>query len=67
MKQSGHYIANEVIKEAEFQELLRERITKVDFTKAKEDVLPFIANPEELQVWSTRFFEEIVSRIKIIV
>lgn len=44
--------------------LLEQRIASLDIDKAKADVLPFIRDVRELQVWSPEFFMEIIRRIK---
>ena len=44
--------------------LLEQRIASLDIDKAKADVLPFIRDARELQVWSPEFFMEIIRRIK---
>ena len=40
------------------------RIDSIDFDNAREDVLPYIADPAELELWSREFFHHIVRRIK---
>lgn len=49
---------------ATVMELLKKRIEKLDITKAKQDVRPFIKNAHELDLWSRDFFTEIIKRIK---
>ena len=38
------------------KEMLYERFRSIDFEEAKQDVLPFIADPVELSLWSSEFF-----------
>lgn len=40
------------------------RIDSIDFDNAREDVLPYIADPAELELWNREFFHRIVRRIK---
>jgi predicted nucleotidyltransferase component of viral defense system len=49
-----------------FFNLLRERIAQTDFTAAKNDVLPFIANPVVLDIWSKDYFLQIMEKMKFV-
>lgn len=37
-------------------ETLRKKIQTVDFTQARQDVSPFIRDPQATDLWSTDFF-----------
>ena len=65
LKQSGHLPAGETLQPDSFRDLLRERIKKIDFTQARDDVMPFIPNPIALQTWSAELFMSLVERIKV--
>ena len=41
------------------------RIDAVDFANAREDVLPYLKDPSEVEIWSREFFREYVRRIRI--
>lgn len=41
------------------------RIDAVDFANAREDVLPYLKDPSEVEIWSREFFREYVRRILI--
>ena len=43
--------------------LLNERFLSIDFTQAKEDVLPFIKDKSKLDLWSKEFFIEITKQL----
>lgn len=45
------------------KKLLLKRIENLDIQKAKNDILPFIKEPKELELWSKEFFVEIVESI----
>ena len=47
-----------------FKTLLKERILKTDINDVKNDILPFIKNPAEMDIWSTEYFLQVVDRIK---
>ena len=41
------------------------RIDTIDFENAKEDVLPYLKDPKEVDIWSREFFKEYIRRIII--
>ena len=43
---------------------LKERIATTDINQVKSDVLPFIRNPKELDLWSSDFFLQVADMIK---
>ena len=42
-----------------------ERIDTIDFENAKEDVLPYLNDPKEVDIWSREFFKEYIRRMII--
>ncbi len=44
--------------------LLNERFYNIDFSQAREDVLPFIRDKQKLDLWSKEFFVEITKNIQ---
>lgn len=71
LKQSCKYMEAENItlpaelSHNELMQLLQQRINSLDVNKAKSDVLPFIRDARELELWSPTFFRTIVGEIKI--
>lgn len=66
MKQTGHLAADAVLKEKDLRDFLNKRFAAVDFGQAKKDVLPFIKNPDVLNLWSAGFFKSITEdKLKI--
>lgn len=63
LRQSGHYEQEQTLSITDFIKIMTERITQVDFQKAKADVLPFIKDHQELQLWSKDFFREIIDSV----
>ena len=49
----------------EFKTTLRERLSGTDINRVKEDVLPFLNNPGELDIWSNDYFLLLVDQMKI--
>ena len=47
----------------QLKELLRARFATIDYDQAKQDVLPFIKDPNKLAVWSQDFFDQITENL----
>lgn len=48
----------------QFLTLLRERISNADMRQVKADVMPFLRNPETLDIWSTEYFLRLADMIR---
>ena len=46
------------------KQLLIEKFTQINYTEAKEDVLPFIKNNNSLTLWNSDFFISITNDLK---
>ena len=65
--QSGHLKSEEDLRTIEqLKEIIIRRIETVDIEQAKQDVLPFIKDPQELSVWNKEFFIQITEKIQIV-
>ena len=53
------------ITEKGFHDLLKQKITTVNIDRLKADIRRFIANPERLGIWSSRYFLDLVKHLKI--
>jgi predicted nucleotidyltransferase component of viral defense system len=49
----------------QYKSALRERLASTDISRVKEDVLPFLNNPNELDIWSNVYFLQLVDMMKI--
>lgn len=47
-----------------FKTMLNERFDTIDYEQAKQDVLPFIQNPDKLDLWSKDFFISITENMQ---
>ena len=45
---------------------LRERLSSVDINLVKADVLPFLNNPAETDIWSKDYFLQLAERIRFV-
>ena len=46
------------------QTMLRERLSQTDIRQVKADVMPFVKNPQELNIWSNDYFVQLIPMIK---
>lgn len=60
---SGFEGAREDMMLPEIKQILLQRFSSIDYSQAKEDVLPFIRNPASLDVWSASFFQTITENL----
>jgi hypothetical protein len=47
------------------QSQLNERIQKIDWESAKKDMWAFITDPSQLDIWSPKFFSDLVKHIEV--
>ncbi len=45
------------------KELLIKKFKEIDYTEAKEDIIPFIKNIDVLNMWSSKFFVAITEKL----
>ena len=50
----------------EFMHLLRERLSSTDINLVKQDVMPFVNNPHDLDIWSNKYFNLLVDKLMFI-
>ena len=55
---------NEVIERDAFITQLKDRLVSADINQVKSDVLPFVKNPKELDIWSNDYFVQLADRVK---
>lgn len=56
---------NENITQELFKEKLIERLSTADIKQVKEDVLPFVRNPKELDIWSNDYFVQLAGMMRM--
>ena len=56
---------NENITPKLFKEKLIERLSSADIKQVKEDVLPFVRNPKELDIWSNDYFVQLAEMVRM--
>ena len=56
---------NEEIGQAAFMAQLKDRLASTNINQVKNDVLPFVRNPKELDIWSNDYFVQLADMMKI--
>jgi len=64
--QSGHWPIDKKLTEMDVKNMLSDKIHNLDFNLVKQDVIPFLNDSSSTDLWSKPFFDEVVSKIKII-
>ena len=64
LEDSGALSKDELFTRETLLKMLNKRFETIDFEQAKQDVLPFIANPAKLDLWSKDFFMDITQNLK---
>ena len=55
---------NEEIEREAFMAQLKDRLASADINQVKNDVLPFVRNPKELNIWSNDYFVQLTDMVK---
>ena len=55
---------NEEIRQEVFMAKLKDRLASADINQVKNDALPFVRNPNELDIWSNDYFVQLVDMVK---
>ncbi|MDP3436414.1 MAG: nucleotidyl transferase AbiEii/AbiGii toxin family protein [Bacteroidales bacterium] len=54
------------IDKAEFIKILKEKLANTDINMVRQDVISFVQNPGELEIWSNDYFLQLADRIKYV-
>ncbi|MCL2390682.1 MAG: nucleotidyl transferase AbiEii/AbiGii toxin family protein [Endomicrobia bacterium] len=57
---------NEKLTKGMLKDLLKDKINKTPIENVKKDMMPFIKNPKELEIWSTDYFIKLVDMINFL-
>ena len=55
---------NEEIEREAFMAQLKDRLASTNINQVKSDVLPFVRNPKELDIWSNNYFVQLADMMK---
>lgn len=59
-----HQFNNEEIRQEVFMAKLKDRLASADINQVKNDALPFVRNPNELDIWSNDYFVQLADMIR---
>lgn len=62
--QSGNWEADKPFTHNDCIAMLKDKINATDFESAKKDILLFIKDPIDVEVWSSEFFEHLCTKLK---
>ncbi len=66
MIQTGDLEGNRSLTGEHLLELLEQAVDALDINAARRDVMPFLKDPRSVEVWSTEFFRDVVSKIQVL-
>ena len=52
-----------IVSQEEFMLMLKEKLANASINQAKQDVMPFLRNPKELDIWSNDYFIQLADMI----
>ena len=55
---------NEVLDKDSFIIRLKEKLMSANINQVKSDVLPFVRNPRELDIWSNDYFVQLADMVR---
>ncbi len=64
MRQTGDYSSGKPLTAEELHVRLLQAVDRLDVESARREVAPFLREPRVLDIWSTEFFRQIITRIK---
>lgn len=65
MRQTGDWTMDYPLSREVWKTMLHQVIAELDIQGAKRDVLPFVRDSSQLEVWSTEFFSALVDMIRV--
>ena len=66
MRQSGHWQDSAPLDREAFNTLLHAAIERLDINQARLEVANFVREPSLLDIWSHRFFSDVVGRVRVV-
>ncbi|MBA2653493.1 MAG: nucleotidyl transferase AbiEii/AbiGii toxin family protein [Gammaproteobacteria bacterium] len=64
LQQTNHWQKNKKLTHDELVSMIEEKIAKIDFNQAKDDVVPFLKNTDSVRLWSNDFFIQLIDKLK---
>ena len=54
----------ETITKSQFMQLLQDKIATISFNYVREDIVRFIRDDKALDIWSSKYFNDLVGKIQ---
>lgn len=65
MRQIGKLDLNETLDRNQLIEMLNTKINTIDWNSAKADMRSFISDPQRLDIWSSKFFTDLIQYLQV--
>ncbi len=65
MRQAGNLDSSSSLDRLQLTEMLNAKIQSIDWESAKADMRSFISTPEKLEIWSPKFFIDLLQHLKV--
>ena len=62
--ESNYILANDIFTIDTVKEILISKFQAIDFEQAKQDVIPFLKDTSQLDIWSADFFIQITKQLQ---
>ena len=59
-------LTRQKLSELQVTDLLISKIEATNFEQAKEDILPFIKDSDAIKLWSSEFFKDLISKLRVV-
>lgn len=66
LRQSGGWNKDQALELKDLHQLLKEKFSQVNFSAAKNDVLPFLRDLAAVELWSEDFFNSLLPKLKVV-
>jgi predicted nucleotidyltransferase component of viral defense system len=63
MRQTGHCGTHQFLRRPDILKVLNKKFQSINYAQARQDIMPFIKNPDEVKVWSAEFFSAIAESL----
>jgi hypothetical protein len=66
MRQTKHLALKERFEKQELLDRLHKKIDAINWDLAKSDVVAFVADSRKLDIWSSKFFHDMISNLQVV-
>lgn len=66
MVQTGHYPSEKKLTHLELIHFLEQKVQELNISMARQDIIPFLKDPKEVDIWSKEFFLSVLPKLQSI-